>query len=328
MKKRTALLIAVALATAGMSSLASADTLTVSAATVNGSRTLAVLGDVGGTDISTLTLGAGDTAPFATTVTDVAYEKVGFDVTARLSRLYQSDGSGGFNCGSFIEPKALSITFADVPYLEQVDALVAPVFDLDGTVDLTDGTTGLVVDGVVHQAESLYTYTLDLATDATPIQVTDLKDGTADPFSNRAAFTDCSDTGASTPTDVLLNQGTPNDTLGTLYDTVEDNIRSTGDTASDGTPNTVGEYVTEGTLDLAAVKQTVADALGVDVSLLTDSSVQSLSATLQQISQLVGQNGVYISTPVLNLDRTEASADSAPTGVYKGEMTVTIADTP
>ena len=323
MKKRTAFLIAVALVAAGMSSLASADTLTVSAATVNGSRTLAVLGDVGGTDISTLTLGAGDTAPFATTVTDVAYEKVGFDVTARLSRLYQSDGSGGFNCANFIESEALSITFADLPDLQVVDALVAPVFDL------TDDVGGLLGGSVVtHAAESLYTYGLDLANDAAPIEVQTLSAAT---FTNRAAFADCSDGGSTdgsgepNVTDVLVNQGTPNDTLGTLYDAIEDDIRTTGDWATDGAPNTVGEYVDAGILDLAAVRDTLeaAGILG-----LSDAQIEGLTATLQDITALVGQNGLYISTPVLNLDRTEPSADTAPTGVYKGEMTVTIADTP
>lgn len=335
MKKRTTFLLVAGALVLGSTTFANADTLTVSAATVNGSRTLAVLGSVGGTDISSLSLGAGDTAPFATTVTDVAYGHVGFDVTTRMSRLYETDATqaNGYDCTTYIDSKALSISFADVPTSQDVAALVAPVFDLDGTVSLTDGTS-LAVTAVEHAAESLYTYTVDLANDAAPIQVTDLADGAPDWFTNRAAFEPCSDAGStdgsgtSNVTDVLVNQGTPNATLGTLFDTIESDIRKTGDTAANGTANTVGEYVNAGILDLAAVKRTLASALGVDAGLLTDASVQALSATLHQISDLAGQNGVYVSMPILNLNRNDASAEAAPTGVYKGQMTVTIADTP
>lgn len=325
MKNRTTFLLIAGALVLGSTTFASADTLTVSAATVNGSRTLAVLGSIGGGDITGLPIGAGDTAPFATTVTDVAYQNVGFDVTARLSRLYKTDTTepSGYDCSMYMDSKALSITFADVPTLQDVDALVSPVFDLSGT--------GLLGETVTHTAVELYSYTIDLANDASPIQVADLADGLADPFTNRAAFSGCSDPGSTdgggTPnvTDVLVNRGTPNDTLGTLFATIEASITSDGDVGNDGTPNTVGEYVDAGILDLDAVRATL-EAAG--ITGLTDEVIRALTATLRDVTELVGQNGLYISTPVLNLDRTEPSAAAAPTGVYKGQMTVTIADTP
>lgn len=299
----------------------------VSTVSLNGSRTLSVLTSGGGTALGELALGTTDSAPFDTVVTDVTYDHVGYQVDAQLSNLYKFDpASGNYTCTTDdnlrIPATLFSVSFPTATALSDVSATVAPIFDVTGDLTSVLGLTGDAGLVDVDVEGNLWEEVLDPATSPLPIGLQTLN---TDTFTSAMGFTECD--GAQTSGDsVFLQVGGANG-LASLLSTITSSITTAN--------TTVGDYVTDGVLDLAVVKQVVYDSLGAtgqaawdtleatDPNTL-DAAVNALTATLQTLTDLVGQTGVYMSFPQLDLDRPNVAA---PAGTYRGRMQITITDT-
>ncbi len=117
---------------------------TVSAAVVNGQRLLAVTNtDFTGPAVASFRT-HGTEAPFGVAVTDVAYDKTGYDVKATLSDLYlrDLDLTNDYDCTKNIPSNAFSVAYAasaNAP--ADVEALVDA--QLTFTDDITDDVNGI-----------------------------------------------------------------------------------------------------------------------------------------------------------------------------------------
>jgi hypothetical protein len=88
----------------------------------------------------------------------------------------------------------------------------------------------------------------------------------------------------------------------------------------------VSTLISNGYLDQNAVLAAVAQATG-QLGLVTTNAtavINSLSANLTSVGNVLGQSGSYNSLPQLNVNIPSGTAS----GTYRGELTVTLADLP
>ncbi|HEX2030690.1 MAG TPA: hypothetical protein VHL78_04720 [Actinomycetota bacterium] len=323
-------------------------------AAVAGSRTLKVTTPAGANlSGGELDLGTAHQGAFVTTVTDLNYDHVGYQVSATLSNLYLFDGS--FDCGKRVDSGDLSVGFPIDAQLQDLGALIEGLVDLEGTVSSTlsslldpTGAVGTVLTtagldplagrtlstagAVATQLEDTVAGVLDGADSLLPVKVSN---GSPGPFGAAANHPSCGE-GSGTPTSRLLMSGdasSPGDFVQGLIADLEALVN--GITASD--------MVGDGTIDAAAAQAAAAQAvqdleddinaelaaLGLppitlpQTGAVIDQVLDELVGTLG-LTNLIGQSGAGISVPNL-----AAEPDSAPTaGIYKGRMVVTLVDVP
>lgn len=321
----------------GMGSGALAQSITVEAQVVGGTRAHA-LKTLSGNDLTAVTFGASGSFPFLSDVTDVQYDRTGYQVTATLSDLYAWDGAE-FECGTKLDASAVSLGWVvDPTSVTDVEALPSTVWDLTGQLDATlaallgvpEGTTITVTDLSGEQIDRALAGVFDGLEDSLPVQV---DTGTGGAFTNPAPHSTCEPAPADPATVRSIQEGSPSD-LTALFNWVTDQVTAAADVDTSG-DITGSELVDSGEVsdaDLAdAVRQALADA-GVDLGLLDtlladgtitmDDIYQLLTATLDPITSLLGQTGTYVATPELSLSVPGAVSG----GTYRGTMTVTLLD--
>lgn len=320
----------------GMGSGALAQSITVEAQVVGGTRTHA-LKTLSGNDLTAVTFGSTGSFPFLSDVTDVQYDRAGYQVTATLSDLYAWDGAE-FECGTKLDASAVSLGWVvDPTSVTDVAALPSTAWDLTGELDGAlvtllgaTGTTVSVTDLAGQEVDQALEGVFDGLEDSLPVQV---DTGTGGAFTQPAPHSTCEPTPADPATVHSIQEGSPSD-LTALFDWVTDEVTSAADLDTSG-DITGTELVDSGLVDDAdladAVRQALAD-IGVDLGLL-DSLLSSgtlamediyelLTATLDPITSLLGQTGTYVATPELSL----SVPGGVPGGTYRGTMTVTLLD--
>lgn len=333
--RRWAPLVALGLVAIGASG--TAGPLTVEAVVPGGTRTLTVASLSGG-DLDTLSLGATGTAGFVANVTDLAYDRAGYQVTASMSGLYAVSGSG-YDCERAIPSSALSLSFLVSPVsVSDLAALAQPLWDLVGSLEATLATTLGVAGGTLVSAADVageqVSGTLAGAyagiEDVLPVQVAS---GAGGAFDDPAPHEGCDPAPGAAPTSRLVMSGETSD-LGALFAWLAGEITSAADAGGDATVS-ADELVSTGTVTdetMAAAVRAALDAAGVSLALL-DALVSagtvtmteiyaSLEATLDPITSLLGQSGTYLAMPALGIDLPE---DAAP-GTYRGTLTLTLVD--
>lgn len=337
-RRLAALLVTLALGaiTQGIASAAETD---VSLLTISGNRTL-TLKTLTGSDLNTMALGSGREAPFLVNVSDITYDRRGYQVTAMMSNLYKFDPvTSTYDCSKVIDSNDLSINFAASPNsIRGVSAMVSPALAFAGTIsNLADAALltalGLPLSSSVNVAANVTEQIQDLATstvfsgleNALPVKLTSLA-GAA--FAAQAPHPTC-DTSASGATSVQLQRGQANnhaDLLSWMQNS--SNALYNAAAGSNGVLS-IAEGVSGGLITQAAADTAIRTALttaplNVNPLLITSTvlaSVESLlSAPAATVSSVLKQTGSYSSIPQL------AVGDLAgiPTGTYKGKMTITL----
>ncbi|MGH2725126.1 MAG: hypothetical protein ACRDI0_12895 [Actinomycetota bacterium] len=323
-------------------------------AAVAGSRTLKVTTPTG-TNLNggELNLGTAHTGAFVTTVTDLNYDHVGYQVSATLSNLYLFGGS--FDCAKKVDSGDLSAAFPIDAQLQDLGALVQGLVDLEGTVDgalatLLDptGAIGLILSTagldplagrpleitgpIAAQVEDTLAGALNGASSVLPVKISN---GSPGPFTTPASHPQCGGGGGS-PTSRLLMSGDASSLGGFVQDLIDD-LQALVDGIS------ASDMITDGTIDAAAAEAAAAEAVqGLQDQInselaglgLPPIALPQTGAVIDQVldtlvglldtANLLGQSGAGISVPNLNAD-----PDSAPTaGIYKGRMVVTLVDVP
>lgn len=333
----------------GAAAIADTSSVNVTLGTVNGERQLLVTGVEAGLPAGGPQLSFGNTgvrSPLGIVVTDVAYQRAGYSVSATLSDLYRLETSGLLDCtGQAVPSDAFDVTFGALPAVSGVSALVEPFLtytDSDVNEDLS--LLGISLTGVTGTlsvtVEDFAGFVQDLTTD---LELMTVADGTGGTFLASAAHPACTGSGDASPTPVSLQTGTTNtpDLSGLttqLFSTIDGSISGTDDSEV-----TAAETVTAGVLPTGADQQggilweatrdalvVVLDSAGLLLTTLqlddlTDLVVDDLVAgSTDLLLGLVGQSGVYPNLPQLELDRAKV-ADAA-TGLYHGVMTITLTD--
>lgn len=348
----------------GAGAFADTSSVSITLGVVNGQRSLQVTGIDSSTGLpagpAVLNFGPSSTsAPFGVLVTDVAYERAGYDVTATLSNLYRLNADGTSACAdTSVASGGFSVDFASAS-TDGVEAVTEPFLTFIDT-NINEDMTGLGLD------TSLLTSTLGvtvsnvagliqhLTTDLTLMNVGQGTDGTA--FTAAASHPDCSG-GAADPSDVVLQTGAVNtpdlsaltasalaaaadptaagDTVLTPSEAIAAGMLPTGATQPESVVGAGdGGILWEATKD--ALFQLLKDAgitlLEADLNALTTEVIKDLYADSTDtvspdlVLSLVGQTGVYANVPTLKL--APNAVGDASTGLYHGVMTVTVVDRP
>ncbi len=317
--------------------LGRAETVTISASVVAGTRTLAVKSVDGGT-VSSVTLGAGGTAGFMVDVRDLAYSRSGYQVSASLSDLYQLSGST-YDCTKKIPASSMAMGFLASPIsLTDVAAVATPVWDLTGQLTgalaTTLGTASPTAFSVANlagtQAQRTRSGVYSGTESVLPVTVAA---GTGGAFALPAAHAGCAPAPAGSPTTRLIMSGGQQNQAA-LFTWVQDGFRSAADQNSNGTI-TGTELLNSGSVgssQLAEATRTALGVAGVNLALLDTlvnaGTVQmstiyaAMTATLDPITSLAGQSGTYVSLPKL----TATIPTGTGAGTYTGTMTVTLVD--
>lgn len=314
------------------------ESITVTSTVTGGTRTLTMKSLTGG-ELTGVSLGTTGSGGFLTNVSDVQYERAGYQVTANLSDLYAYDGSS-FDCGTAIPSDAFSLDYlADPLSLTDVAALPEPSWDLAGTLDATTASLlGISTDTVIEaldvtgeRIDRTLDGIFDGVEDNLPVKIST---GTTGAFTEPGPHPTC-DGAAETPTTRSLLEGNVSN-LSDLFAWVTSEVTSAAD-ANDDATITAEELVSTGEVTsermAERVRQALADA-GVDLglldTLLADGSLtmndiyDDLVATLDAIGSLIGQTGTYNSLPKL----VASVPDETPAGTYRGTLTVTLVDLP
>jgi hypothetical protein len=202
-----------------------------------------------------------------------------------------------------------------------VKSLVTPVVQLTGSLGLPllpATTVNQTVDGLTQSVQTLTDpvtkSTLTAALSQLPIT---LATGETGAFTNPAALPGDTVSGLNATSRVLMS-GTAQQPLTTALVSA---INSTlgGLTAQ--------QLIDAGLLDQNTVLQAVASQLGVPTNLLTGSDITSILTTLTGTvtgltGNLLGQSGSYTTMPALSIN----VPSGASTGVYRGQMVVTLMD--
>lgn len=338
-----------------------AETVPVTVAVVNGSRSLTVTGSDGTLPVGTPSLafsGTGTKAPFGVVVTDALYDRKGYTVSATLSNLYKLDtaSTGGVNCNAAIPASAFDITFDTRPPVSALKAVVDTLIDFEdddivGEVTTVDSTLAAILTTV--GVTTIPVTVADVIAAAQEVDASGLTtllmgvtDGAGGTFTGQASHPTCLKP-AGAITSVPLQVGTPNNPTLAEIDALRDTLYTsvTGDLAADLTSTTaLAEGLIPPGSDLPGGDMYEKTKLAVDAALdgilalagevteeeldaITALVVDDLVAQLADLAlTLIGQSGVYPNLPELNLDT--AKAGDPTTGTYHGVMTVTLLDAP
>ena len=332
MSRRRVTVGAVALVALGGATLgAAADTSTVPVVTavVNGTRTLSVT-DAAGAAIGSggLAVGRGHNGAFLVNVTDANYSHAGYQVSATMTDLYPYAGSYDF-AGDVIPSSAVGVSYpGGLAGLVDVESLVAPVVQLTGTLNLLGlpvGSTAVsesvegVTQSVTTLTEAVTQDTLAALLDELPVSLVEGEDGT---FDNPADLPSEPGTPHASPTSKVLLSGdaqSPADLVTAIVGAINTDLGG----------STAQELVDAGLLDENTVVTAAADALGVVPSLLTGAQVTTILNTLTGTvtgltGGILGQTGTYSSLPALSINVPTGT----DTGVYRGQLVVTLMDKP
>lgn len=347
----------------GAGAFADTSEVPVSVGVVTGQRTLQVTGAEGTTVGGPAVLAFGNTAsqaPFGTVVTDLAYERVGYDVYATLSHLYPLSGTSVDCTKEPIPAKAFEVT--DLQQLDTTDLDAA----LESVLSLTDDD---IRDDLLDSDGNLLTGLLSEETPVTIAGIPGLVESVTETFSDVPAVLDaldgltlmstnpgaggqfarqdshpaagCEGTGDADPVEAYLQTGERNDPdlsglTGDIFTAAAGDAALTVDEAMEDSLlplNSKEATSTVYTATYSAVEKALEDA-GIDLSLLdldldltTKSVIEDLYATSTNLAlSVVAQSGVYPSVQTLTLDRDAMGAPT--TGTYHGVMTVTLIDDP
>jgi hypothetical protein len=294
----------------------------VQVSTTLGTRTLNLY-DLSGQQLgaSGLTLGVGKSGNLLVNVTDTLYQHVGYQVSATMSDLYPYAAANYNFAGAKLDSGNVSVAYPNnLVDLANLANLVNPVFTLTGALPLGLGSlAATTVQGSAQQIQTLAGHITNGLNNALPIQV---RSGAAGPFSAPAQL---SATGApsvsGTPTqlDVMTGQQATGDLAGILAA-----LKSALGNSVSAVP--VTSLISGGYLDRNAVLAAIASATG-QLGLVTanaDAVLAAVSANLTSVGNLLGQTGSYNALPQLSVNVPSAT----PTGTYRGELTVTLADLP
>lgn len=329
----------------GGAAMADSSTVPITLGVVNGSRALHVTGVDGAAATGPATLSFGPdrlSAPFGVVVTDVAYDRAGYDVSATLSNLYKLGADGVHVCEASVPATGFSIDFlTPSSRLAGTEAVVEPFLTFTDT-DLTSDLLALFP--ALSLTETLTVSVEDVAglvqdgLDSTEVLM-GVSDGTVgDAFATAASHPTCGG-GSATPDSVVLQSGAPaSPDLSTVTTAVFDGAATdtvltpteaiTGGLLPTGS-DVEGGHLWEATRSALAIVLADAGITLVDSELdsLTDAVVPDLVAgATDLVLSLIGQTGVYTNLPSLQL--SESAVSDATTGLYHGVMTVTIVDRP
>lgn len=336
---RTCAAAIVAVTVIAGSGIGSADPVTIEAAVTSGTRTF-TLSSLTGSSLDSIALGTSGSAGFVSNVTDARYSRVGYQVTANLSDLYKVSGST-YDCTKRIASSNFTLGFLASPIaLTDIAALVDPVWDLTGTVSgalatslgVASGTAVTVSNLAAERAEHTLAGAFTGIEDALPIKVAA---GSGGAFTSPAPHAGCAPTPGGTATSRLLMDGTGSD-LSALFAWVQDALTDAADVNGNGTV-TATELASSGVADDATLAEAVRTALGasgvalaafdtlIAAGTITMTQIyDTLSATLEPVTSLVGQSGTYLASP--KVSSSIPSGTSA--GTYRGTLTVTLVDVP
>lgn len=315
-----------ALAGATLGAAADTSTVPVTVAVVNGTRTLTVT-DPAGAAIggSGLPLGVGHSGAFLVNVTDANYAHAGYQVSATMTNLYPYAGTYDFG-GDVIPSSAVSVDYpGNLAGLVDIESIVAPVVTLSGNLGLLGTISGLDVDGVTQSVQTLSNAvtqdTLATVLDQLPVSLTA---GATGAFTDPADIGQAGEPGAphGSPTSKVLMSGdaqSPTALLDALVAALDNDLGG----------STAQELIDAGLLDQDTVLTAVAGDLGLVPSLLTNLQITTilngLTGTVTDITgDVLGQTGTYSSLPALGIDLPVGT----DTGVYRGQLVVTLMDKP
>lgn len=323
------------------------------ASSCNTCRTL-VLQDAAGGSLSTLDLSSG-AAGFLAEVQDNQYLDNGFTVQATMSNLYHY-ASGAWTCANPVSSNVVSM--ASNQSLIDANGLgsaLQPVWVLSGDISSVLSGLGLpLLNGVlpttnpvtVSGASQVLTQAQETGNALTdelgstlsgltglPISLTGSSKA---PFASPAApptGSGCTDTTGSGATSLtVLNGGLPATPVTPVTPLINDlySVISTalGSTVSGVAPPTLFQLgSTTSFVNAANAVDQIASAIGIPLNLVTGSIATSiekdvtatLSSTLSTVTSLTGN---YSASPAMSI-----STAGIPAGSYRGQLTITLADT-
>lgn len=320
-------------------------TATVTVAAVSGERSLALTASnaTGELALGNPTLAfnsATASAPFGVLVTDLAYQKKGYEASATLSDLYPIDPTSGVQCaGTPIESSSFNISYLPATassaldtVLKAQEAIVQPTVQFVATEADLNTVLGPILGGLSVTGDRTVTAVGNVLTETfSAATLMDVANGGTGSFTAQAGHPTCGNA-AGTPTPVVLQDGTPASSpdLSTLSASLITGV--TGVTSAiaadlfDSTDATKGGAIWNATQSML---ESVLTSLGLGTLGLTDQMVTDMVAQLEQPTitnlDLLGQSGAYINAPSLNLTQSLTGVD---TGLYSGQLTVTLFDKP
>ena len=307
-------------------------------------RTL-VLQDTAGNSLSGLDLTPG-TAGFVAKVVDGNYLDNGFTVVANMSNLYSyNSGTGKFDCTVTPVPSSDVSLVSNQGLLDAsgLGSVVQPVFSLSGNLTsilgglgLGGGTlSGLNVNGItqtLNQADLVGSGPLQNVTNLVGSSLTSLTGlplsltgGGATPtsFANPAAppaGSGCTDTtGAGATNAPVMTGGLPATPATPLLGDLSSLI---------GTTPTLGSLVSGGFVNATSAINAIAQQLSIPLNLLSTSIITNIESTVTAtltglVPAVTNLTGNYASSPSMSVNTS-----NVPAGSYRGELTITLADTP
>jgi hypothetical protein len=318
----------VALAGATLGAAADTSTVPVTTAVVNGTRTLSVTDPTGAAiGGSGLAVGAGHAGAFLVNVTDANYAHAGYQVSATMTNLYPYAGSYDFT-GDVIPSGAVGVSYpGGLAGLVDVESLVTPVVQLTGTLNLLGLPVGSTVvdqsiDGVTQSVttltEAVTQDTLASLLSELPVSLVAGETGT---FDNPADLPSEPGTPHANPTSKVLMSGdaqSPAALVNAIVAAINTDLGGA----------TAQQLIDAGLVDENSVITAAADALGIVPSLLSSAQITTILDTLTGTvtgltGDILGQTGSYSSLPALSID-----LPTVDTGVYRGQLVVTLMDKP
>lgn len=287
--------------------------------------------------------------PFGVSVTDVAYSRVGYSVTAMLTNLHPYDAvNDQFDCTDpdHISSGSFSLDFvsnAADALLDDVSAHVEPTVNFVVTASELNTILGPLLGTVTVSGDQTVTTVGTLVHDVTSSSaLMAITDGTAGLAFDNPATHACGTGDDSTARQRVLQTGTPDDSpastlASNLFAAAKDDDGTDGDADTVNPTEAIGDgwFLTgadESGGEIWNETETVLQNLLVDLlgtsTGLTDAiiadTVSELDASVAPVLDLLGQTGAYVNVPMLNLDT--AALDGKTTGVYQGTMTITLTD--
>lgn len=323
--------------TAALSAQAMGATSTVTLVTTSGSRVFTAK-TLTGDSLNALALGSGREAAFMVNVTDAAYDRKNYQVTAMMSDLYQFDSVvGTFNCGGTSIPASkASIGFVPNPTsVRDLAGAAEPQLKFEGTITSAALLASLGLSQPtavsVRTKQNLQTFAKSGAyygtESALPLQVSQSTGGA---FTSAASHATCNPS-ASAPTSVKLQDGTVNsvaEVLAWIQAAATDLFN--GLSGPDGFMS-VAEAVSSGIITQETVNTDVRQALvsaplNISPLLVTESAISQvgalISAAASEVTAIVRQSGSYSTLPKLMF----GDLAGTPTGTYRGTLTLTMID--
>jgi len=311
----------------------------VTVVTFAGSRAMTVK-SLTGDNLTAMSMGTAREAGFLVNVTDLVYDRKGYQVTAMMTNLYKY--AAAYDCGApSIAAGKLSVGYLANPIsIKDIAAAAAPVLNFSGTIAATSplfAALGLAGTSNVNVASQVTQQLIDYSTSTVysgaetllPMNVSTGPTGTA--FTGSAAGHPCGG-GAATPTTIKVQQGTVNthaDFLNWLKDRV---LAGHATAAGSGGVLSAAEAVAGGLATQAGLDDSVRTALiglGVNPLILTatpklisDAEALMSATPLSSLStsDVLRQTGTYSTLPKLIV----GDLTGIPTGAYKGTMTLTL----